>query len=464
MKNLFFAAALFSLAFFAACDKKNDPEPQPSTTIEPTDTTPTRDTTPTTDTLGCSTKLDTTVVIKSDTVMIDLSTISENSDGDFTFNIVKQLNTAKNDNFFLSPISVKLAFAMLANGANNNSRTQIIEALGYKGKSINDLNNDCHNLISEWKKLNTENANRSEEFSKYGEGKYQQTIETADAIWADVKFPLSENFIAQCNNYYDAEASTLNFANTDSALAVMNEWGNQKTHGMIPQMINKDDISNNVMTILANALYFKADWKKSFYEYLTKKADFTNEDQSKTKVDMMQQQSYFKYVRTESFAMVELPYSGTTCMDVILPSDGVSISQCISNLSQSRFNAAIKEMSLKEIHLKLPKFDFNFKHNLIDIMKNLGMIDIFDGEKADLSLMGEKYDKAFVGKAFQVSRVSVDEEGTEAAAVTIIAVEATSAPFNIIIPIEFNVNRPFIYIIRETKTNEILFIGKTIRM
>ena len=432
MKKTVFAALFIAGFAFAACDKNDNTEPDPN---------------PSGRTLF-------------DTTDINLGALTDNSDGDFTFNIVKQLNTSENGNFLLSPISVELAFAMLANGADGSSRQQILDAFGYGSKSIDDLNNRCRAVISEWYKLNSQYASQSAELDEYEKGMFQQTIETANAIWSARRAPLFEDYISLCNRYFDAEAATLDFVNKDSSLAVMNGWCNQKTHGMIPKMLNEDDIDEYTVTVLANSLYFKADWKKPFEEGATIKADFTNASGNVSQVDMMQQQENFSYVRTENFAMAELPYNGTTCMDIILPDSGISVSQCIEQLSQTRFDAALAKMSSKELFVRLPKFDLDFNHELVKIMKQLGIIDVFDSEIADLSKMGSRHDKAFVNKAFQLSHIKVEESGTEAAAVTvIIAVDNAVIPGEND-PIEFNVNRPFAYIIRDKQTNTILFVGK----
>lgn len=432
MKKSVFAALFIAGFAFAACDKNDNTEPEPN---------------PSWRTLF-------------DTTDINLGALTDNSDGDFAFNIVKQLNTSEKGNFLLSPISVELAFAMLANGADGNSRQQILDAFGYGSKSIDDLNNRCRAVISEWYKLNDQYASQSAELDEYEKGMFQQTIETANAIWSARRAPLFEDYISLCNRYFDAKAATLNFVNKDSSLAVMNGWCNQKTHGMIPKMLNEDDIDDYTVTVLANSLYFKADWKMPFEEGATIKADFTNASGNVSQVDMMQQQENFSYVRTENFAMAELPYNGTTCMDIILPDSGISVSQCIEQLSQTRFDAALAKMSSKELLVRLPKFDLDFNHELVKIMKQLGIVDVFDSEIADLSKMGSRHDKAFVNKAFQLSHIKVEESGTEAAAVTvIIAADNAVMPIETD-PIEFNVNRPFAYIIRDKQTNTILFVGK----
>lgn len=421
MKKALFAFSFVLLAAIA-CDKNNNDEPSP----EPQDTT-----------------------------KFNLETVAENANGDFTFNIVKQLNAAADGNFLLSPISVQMAFALLANGADGNSRQQILDAFGYS--SIDKLNSDCQNVILDWKKLNEDYVRQNSELSEFGVNNYQQTIETANAIWADRCFPLFSEYTELCKKYFDAEAATLNYANVDSTLAVMNGWCNQKTHGMIPKMLNEDDIDDDAIAILANALYFRADWNFPFEEDATQKADFTDGANAVSQVDMMWQQEDFKYVRTENFAMAELPYSGSTCMDIILPGSDISVNQCVEQLSQTRFDAAIEKMSLKKLNLHLPKFELNFNHNLVDIMKQLGVVDVFSPVTADLSKMGSGHPNAHVNDAFQLSRISVDESGTEAAAVTVIEVKDG---ISLDIPIEFNVNHPFAYIIRDKQTGVILFVGK----
>ena len=423
MKKSLIAFSIVLLAAIA-CDKDNDNEPSPE---------------------------------QQDTTKFSLETVAENANGDFAFNIVKQLNATADSNFLLSPISVQMAFALLANGADGNSCQQILDAFGYS--SIDKLNNDCQKVISEWKKMNEDYVRQNAELSEFGVDNYQQTIETANAIWADRCFPLFSEYTELCRKYFDAEAATLDFANVDSTLAVMNGWCNKKTHGMIPKMLNEDDIDADAIAILANALYFKADWDIPFEKNATQKADFTDAASVVSQVDMMYQQEDFKYVRTENFAMAELPYSGSTCMDIILPNSGISVNQCVGQLSQARFDAALGKMTLKKLIVHLPKFDLNFNHNLVDIMKQLGVVDVFSPFTANLSKMGSGHPHAYVSDAFQLSRISVDESGTEAAAVTVIGVK-DGISLEPIVPIEFNVNHPFAYIIRDKQTGAILFVGK----
>ncbi|MBP5668306.1 MAG: serpin family protein [Salinivirgaceae bacterium] len=457
-KKSVFAALIIAGFVFAACDKNDntEPEPQPEPTADTTSISGTTQPGPDPDSIPpfwCEIP-----VYQNDTVSVNLGTISAQTEGDFTFNIVKQLNNESDGNFFLSPISVQMAFAMLANGADGDSRKQIIDAFGYGSKSIDELNGYCRKIISDWNTLNSEYANKSAQVSEYENGASQQTIETANAIWTDRRFPLFSEYIELCNNYFDAEAATLNFANKDSSLAVMNGWCNQKTHGMIPSMLS--DLDPLTITVMANALYFKADWANPFKEYATQKADFTNADGAVSQVDMMHQQEYFNYVRTDIFTMAELPYTGTTCMDIILPNNGISVGQCIEQLSQVRFDAALAKMSSQELFVHLPKFDLEFNHNLVKIMNQLGVVDVFSPLTADLSKMGGGYTEAFVSDAFQLSHISVDESGTEAAAVTVVVFEITGVVGPVEVPIEFNVNRPFAYIIRDKQTGAILFVGK----
>ncbi|MBR5958077.1 MAG: serpin family protein [Salinivirgaceae bacterium] len=456
MKKAIIAFSVVLLAAIA-CDKDNNTEPQPEPhTLPSKDTTTTGTITDTIPPFWCE------IPDNPDKVAVELCLINAQTEGDFTFNIVKQLNNEPGDNFFLSPISVKMAFAMLANGADGESRKQILEAFGYGSKSIDELNNYCQTVISEWKEMNRYYANQNAEWSEYGDNNYQQTIETANAVWTDSCYPLFNEYIELCNSYFDAEATTLNFANKDSALAVMNGWCNTKTHGMIPSMLS--DLDPLSITVMANALYFKADWEKPFKEHGTLIADFTDADGAVSQVDMMHQQEYFNYVRTDIFTMAELSYTGTTCMDIILPDSGMSVSKCISKLSQVRFDAALEKMSYKKLNVHLPKFDLEFNHNLVKIMNQLGVIDVFSPSTADLSKMGSGHTEAFVSDVFQLSHISVDENGTEAAAVTVMVYGATGVAEPPIVPIEFNVNRPFAYIIRDKQTGTILFVGKVEKM
>jgi serpin B len=265
--------------------------------------------------------------------------------------------------------------------------------------------------------------------------------------------------MATAQQYFDAESATLDFADVEKTLSLMNNWCDKKTHGMIPKMLN--DLNPNDVIILANALYFKGNWEEPFDAYYTRKADFFNSDGTTTKVKMMYQEEIdCDYVRTDSFVMAELPYSGSTCMDVILPNNGISVSQCVGQLSQARLDATFEKLSQKKLNVHLPKFDLDFNQNLVDIMKQLGVIDVFSPTDADLNNMSQSsIGGVFVDNAFQLSRISVDERGTVAAAVTVCQMVGCPPPEKVK-PIEFNVNRPFAYIIRDYQDGTILFVGK----
>ena len=390
---------------------------------------------------------------------IDLNVIAEQLEDDFVFKFVKQIDREANKNFFVSPISVKMAFAMLSNGAEGNTLQQLLDSLGYSNKTIGDLNNDCHKLISHWDEQKKDNEEIQRLYSELGgSGEYQQIIETANSVWSNKMFVLSDSFMATIRQFYDAESASLDFADAQKALSIMNDWCNQKTHGMIPKML--ENIDPNYAVILANTLYFKGNWKSRFESCDTHKSDFFNCDGSVTKVKMMNQETFFNYVRTDCFAMAELSYEGSTCMDIILPNNGISVSQCIGVLNQARFNAALKEMSRNKLNVHLPKFDMQFNQNLVEIMKLLGVADVFSPTDADLSNMSNSsMEGAFVSDAFQLSCISVDENGTEAAAVTAVCLTGCCHPMELK-PIDFNVNHPFAYIIRDKKTNTVLFVGK----
>ena len=166
--------------------------------------------------------------------------------------------------------------------------------------------------------------------------------------------------------------------------------------------------------------------------------------------------------------MAELQYWGNTCIDVILPNEGISASECLSQLSQERFDAALSKLENKRLDLKLPKFDISYDIDLNDVMRTLGITDAFSEATADFSNMGTAVGingDPYLSRAFQKSRISIDEDGTEAAAITVLTMEGTSAEFEpqlYVVPIEFYVNHQFIYVIREG--NNILFVGKIEKM
>jgi serine protease inhibitor len=366
------------------------------------------------------------------------------SDNSFGFKLFSQINgSEQNKNVFISPFSVSMAFGMLLNGANGSTLDSLEQALGDAGMSLSDINNAYKNVSVS---LTTLDAH--------------VTFQNANSIWYRDGFPVLTNFLNVNKNYFDAEVNSLNF-NLPSTAQTINNWVNLKTYGKIPTILD-GSIPSDIVMYLINAIYFKGAWTYKFDTSGTKDASFTCADGSIATCKLMNQEDTFAYYADSSMQAIDLPYGDRSySMTVILPSAGISIDQFASALSQSQWNTIINKLDSAKVDLYMPKFTLNYSRVLNNELKALGMGIAFDPLRADLtriSAMGGLYVSYVLHKTY----VDVDEEGTEAAAATVIGIEIGAVypgrpEINVM-----RIDHPFIFVIREHQSGTILFIGKIV--
>ena len=336
-----------------------------------------------------------------------------------------------------SPLSVTYALGMLTNGASGRTREQITRALGFGG-DLKALNGFCRLLLSEAATVDP-----------------GTTIDIANAVIANnLKLELNKGFTSSLSRYYDAEVSGMNFA-TDNVAGYVNGWCNTKTKGMIPKILDRVDPS--YLCVLLNAIYFKGAWEDKFDPYATRPADFTHEDGSAEKVDMMHQRKRFAIGSNGSFQTIRLPYgNGAYRMYVLLPNGGHSVADIIAGLTPQSWETVLNSLSTRQVDLKLPKFETEYTIPLNDVLKSLGIVDAFSPADADFSLMSKQ--ASHIDMVLQKARIKVNEEGTEAAAVT--AIGMTTTAVNPSGPWLFHADHPFLYVITEASTGAIFFMGQ----
>ncbi len=366
------------------------------------------------------------------------------SDNSFGFKLFARINgSEQNKNVFISPFSVSMAFGMLLNGANGSTLDSLEQALGDAGMSLNDINNAYKNVSA---LLTTLDAH--------------VTFQNANSIWYRGGFPVLSNFLNVNKNYFDAEVDSLNFT-LPSASQAINNWVNTKTNGKIPTIID-GNIPSDIVMYLINAIYFKGTWTYKFDTSGTKDASFTCEDGSVTTCKLMSQEDTYAYYADSSVQAIDLPYSDRSySMTIILPSAGISIDQFASALTQAQWNTIINKLDSAKVDVYMPKFTLKYSQSLKDELKALGMGIAFDPLRADLSHISA-IGGLFVSDVLHKTYVDVDEEGTEAAAVTIIGVGITAVypgrpEINVM-----RIDHPFIFAIREHQSGTILFIGKIV--
>jgi serpin B len=370
-------------------------------------------------------------------VLTPVQTQQVQSDNSFAFDLMRNVNggdTAKN--VLISPLSVSLALAMTYNGAAGDTKTAMATAMRHSGYTTDEIN-DYYKKIG--------NALLTIDPSTQ--------LKIANSIWTQKNFPVLQSFYDVNSSFYNASVQSLDFAQPN-AKDVINNWCGQNTNGKIPTIIDK--ISDDVVMYLINAVYFKGIWATQFNAALTSDGIFASPAGS-VSVKYMKQDADFNYFANDSVQCAELPYgNGAFSMVLMLPKTGVTVDNLLHQLNASTWNWWMANLSHVKLHVELPKFTATYAINLNDVLANMGMSVAFthaaDFTKINASgglLISNVQHKAFI---------AVDEEGTEAAAVTSVEIGITAANPTAVIP--FIVNRPFLLVIKEKSTGAILFMGK----
>jgi len=378
-------------------------------------------------------------------------TVFANDNNGFTLNFFQSLNgKMKNRSIICSPLSITYVLSMVNDGATGTTEQELEQTLGFHKGGIQAVNDYCKNLI--------DNLPHVDE-------KVQLNI--ANAIFVNDKYQLKKQFQQDMANYYDAKAEALDFS-SPSTLGRINGWCDEKTRGMIPTILERVD--PRTVSYLLNAIYFKAEWASMFEKNETREEVFTTPD-GETRVPLMHQNVYMNYLRNDQYAAVSIPYgNGQWMMTVMLPEDGKTTDDVISSLAASGWSTDFLKNPLREarryaVDLKLPRFETAFDTDdaggLIELLKGMGIRRAFDGNSAEIPNMCEN-GNLYISMMKQKAKIKVNEEGSEAAAVTIAGVNCTSAGGDTQEPPKatFHANRPFVYVIHEQSSGVILFVGK----
>ena len=361
---------------------------------------------------------------------------AEKADADnrFAFNMFREVSALSGDpNTFFSPLSLNMALGMLYNGSSGETRAEMAEVLGMADFSETEINEYYQKMSQALLKIDP-----------------LTDISIANSIWHRNTLTVKQPFIDINKKYFDAEVQSLDFSKSDAA-DIINKWCADKTKNKINEIVQKP-ISDGIMYLI-NALYFKSKWKNQFDKAQTNLDDFTKSDDQKKRVNMMEQTTTLPYYADEHLKCVEMPYGNEAfSMVAVLPANDMDIDRLIEYLDNTTWQAVVKNLHEREVRIKLPRFKIECDIPLNNPVMNVGMKRIFEGGFGNIS------DAAlFVSVIKQKTFVEVNEEGTEAAAVTIISMDYSSGPSS---EVQFFANRPFLYLIKEKSTGMILFIGR----
>ncbi|MGM0597784.1 MAG: serpin family protein [Myxococcota bacterium] len=360
---------------------------------------------------------------------------------DFNFDLYTQVISEADGNIFYSPYSISIALAMTSAGAANDTLTQMEDAMNfYLGQSelhpaFNALDLDMQNL----------GTGDPDEFQ----------LNIANAIWGQAGYNFEQDFLDTIGLNYGSGLNLLDFAtDPEAARLTINDWVEDQTEDKIKDLLKEGTITPYTVLVLTNAIYFKADWKEVFPTDLTTSGTFNNLDGSQATVDMMNIEHTYPYYEGSNYQAVELPYKGDdVSMMVILPAAG-EFDNVEQSLDASLVNTIVENETNSNMMLTMPKFSFEYELGLNEILIDMGMVDAFDANLADFSNINPQ-DSLYITDVVHKAFVAVDEKGTEAAAATAVVVGNTSVP-----AVSVNMNRPFIFLIRDKVSGTILFFGR----
>lgn len=355
----------------------------------------------------------------------------------FTFDYIDRINKEADEDFVVSPLSMQFLLGMLLDGAKGETAAQIANVLGYGAGETDEVNQFCLSMLQQLPKLDSKTR-----------------LNIANAIFLDDGWPLNSSFTKTVGKYFEAEVTNLDFADNSASLKAINGWCSKQTEGLIPKVL--DEVDPTILAYLMNAVYFKSQWVWQFSKDATSDETFTNENGTRSTVKMMKQESNIPYCENDYFQMVRLPYgNGAFSMFVLLPKQNCEISDITAQLKKADWSQLRSQPVEKDVDLWLPRFETKFKIMLNDILSAMGMPLAFSA--ADFSAMSPAASRlSFVQ---QDAVIKVDEEGSEAAAVSVAAVEKNATAIGGKRPV-FHADHTFIYLIAEQSTGAVLFAGR----
>lgn len=355
----------------------------------------------------------------------------------FAFDLFRSINTRFADsNLFISPLSASIALGMVLNGADGETFDGMVEALRLGATDLSRINAAYRDLIALLLELDS-----------------SVDMRIGNAVWYREGYPFHQAFFDTVSHYFDAHVEGLDFANPASVSRI-NAWVDTATAGKIKKVL--DGLDGNLVMVLMNAIYFKGIWRSQFDPDNTRDAPFTLESGGSHTARMMHLERTKVAVATHEGAQaVDLPYGRAAfTMTAILPPQGTDVDAFIATFDQSKWDAIIQGLHHDEVDVYLPKFQMEWEDTLNSDLKAMGMENAFCDGCANFLRMSPVGDQLSISFVKQNTFVNVNEEGTEAAAVTTVGIRETSLPPAI------RFDRPFVFVLRERLSGTILFMGK----
>lgn len=359
---------------------------------------------------------------------------------DFSFRLLQEVHDAAPDsNLFIAPLSASMALGMTLNGAGGDTYDQMRQMLGFGDMTLDEINQGYRDLLDLLLKLDP-----------------KVELGIGNSIWYRQGFPVRPDFLARVESYFDAMVRELDFADP-GASDIINGWVKDETRGKIEEIVDNPVHPATVM-FLINAIYFKGKWTHRFDKDRTAPGSFHALAGPSESVPFMELTDTLPYAETDTYQAVDLPYGGGAfSMTLVLPTGEGSIHDLVATLDPDTWGGLVGNLTDQEGTVHLPRFRMEWGKVLNETLKAMGMEDAFIPGAADFTGLSDQAMERglFVSKVKQKSYVDVDEEGTEAAGVTVVEIRETSVPDRF----SFRADRPFLFVIRERFSETILFAG-----
>lgn len=366
--------------------------------------------------------------------------------GDFGVRLFREMALgARGRNLFVSPVSAGMALAMAYNGATGDARDQMARALGFGGMDLDAVNEANERLRADLAGGDVELA-------------------IANSLWGSAEVPFSGEFVERARRSFAAEAASVDFRDPETARRI-DAWSSEATRGRIPR-VAQAPFPDDLVLLLINAVYFKGRWSAPFDAARTRPRPFRTGGGESIEHPTMERRGDYGYLRGDGFQALRMPYGDDRfAMYVFLPDEGASLDAFVGGLTAEGLERWAGETRRAEVVVALPRFTLRGKSDLVPPLRALGMDAPFAaGTVAFGGLFPPEVlpsvEEAYIGQATQRTFVEVNEEGTEAAAVTDIGMMAGAAMADPPPPVRFTVDRPFVAAVRDDRTGALLFMGQ----
>lgn len=356
------------------------------------------------------------------------------------FEVLARLGGSSTENLVFSPVSLSFALGMTADGAAGQTLSGMASVLGFKTDGMNDA--QIRDLIR---------SKYAESASALESADSSVVMESANSIWTDKAFPIKESYVSSVQRNFGAEAKSVDFDSPRAAREI-NSWSSDKTHGKIDNVVRE---TRGWKTALVNAVYFDAEWAIPFEK--TSKGEFVSVDGDKSEHTFFKRRDYMSYAECADYRMVELPYGteGNFVMDVILPREGRDVA-----IDGKAYASLCSKLGETKVNFSMPEFRIESRSELAPVLAALGMSEAFSPE-AEFPLISDA--ALMIDRILQKTYIDVTKDGTRAAAVTVVGIRLTSMRPDNDPVVDFIADRPFLFVVREKSSSEVLFLGRKLR-